>query len=75
MTAFPGWSADRTLYRSRAIYKGASRTGRGDMAVTRGAVTPQQGYYCDWCIFNICYSDYYSEWDCYNCLRYYGCGF
>jgi hypothetical protein len=73
MAVLPEWSAENTLYRSKAVYRRANRGAAS--TVKRGAVTPQQwSYYCDWCVYNICYSDYYSEWDCYNCLHYYGCG-
>ncbi len=74
MTALPGWSAANTLYRSKAVYRGANLSSRGGgaSAATRSAVTPQQGW-CNYCLFNVCYSDYASEWDCYNCLRYFHC--
>ena len=73
MAAVPGWLAENTLYRSKAVYRRANRTSQVPGA-TRGAVTPQWWWACDWCVVNVCYDPNASEWDCYNCLHYYGCG-
>jgi hypothetical protein len=71
MTALPGWSAANTLYRSKAVYRGANLAsqGGGASAATRSAVTPQQLSCRNYCLFHICYNPRYSEWDCWRCLR------
>jgi hypothetical protein len=80
MTAHPGWSAEHTLYPSKAVYRGANLAsqGGGASAATGSAVTPQQyGAFasarspaCARCVF-LCYQG--DIWRCWQCLRAYHC--